>query len=80
MIPGIFNIIVKVLISIDTFLIYDNIENGKNTCRNKRKDYNLAIGQQETINKSARVAVTQRTFIILFAINNIYKPIKSIYF
>lgn len=43
MILDTFNISFIILINIDTFLIDNNIENNKNICRSKQKDYNLAI-------------------------------------
>lgn len=80
MISGTFNITLIVLISIDVFFINDNIGNGRDTYRSKQKDHNLAVEQQETIKRSIGGAVVWKTFVVLFLVNNIYKPIISICF
>ena len=77
MIPGTSDTTLTVLISIDTFLINDNIGNGGDACKSKQKDHNLAVGRQETIARSAGGAVAWRTIVVLFAVNSNYKPIKS---
>lgn len=80
MILGIFDTTLTVPININFFLIDDNIRNSKDICKSKQKDYNLAMEEQKTIKKSAGGAVAQKTFVFLFAINNIYKPIRSTHF
>lgn len=57
MISGTFNTTLTVLISIDIFVIDNNIKNDRNTCKSKRKDYNLAVEQQKIIRKSIRAAI-----------------------
>lgn len=53
MIPDTSDITLIVSISIDTSLIDNNIGNGGNACKSKRKDHNLAVGQEGTIERSA---------------------------
>lgn len=79
MIPGTFNTTLIVSINFDIFLVDNNIKSGKNACISKQNEHNLAVGQQKTIKKSAKSAVAQRLFVVLFAINNIYKLIKFRY-
>lgn len=80
MISGTFDITPIVPIRIDTFLIDENIENSENVYKSEQKNHNLAIRQQGIIRKSARGAIAQKIFVALFAVNNIYKRIRSIDF
>lgn len=54
MISGTFNITLLVSICINTVLINNNIGNDKNANKNKRKNYNLAMGKQKTIETGAK--------------------------
>lgn len=79
MIPGTFNTTLIVPININAFSIDNNIENYGNACKSKQKDHNLAIEQQNTIEKCTRGTIALKTFFLLFTVNSIFKPIRSIH-
>lgn len=80
MLPGTSDKIQTVQINIDVFLINNIIKNSKDAYRSKRKTHSLIIGQEKTIKRIVGGTVAGRTFLILLAINSIYKSIRSIHF
>lgn len=77
MILGTFDTTLRVSININAFLIDNNFGKVGDACRSERKDHNLAVQREGTIKKNGGSDVAWRIFVVLFAVNYIYKAIRS---